>query len=363
VLILGIETSCDDTAAAVVEDGKIIRGSVVSSQVELHAKYGGIVPEVASRAHIENVLPVIHEALALSRLKLKDINAVSVTVGPGLIGALLVGVSAAKALAYTMNVPLIGVNHIEGHLSAIFLESDEVAMPFVLLVVSGGHSHLYLVRDYCVYEKLGQTRDDAAGEAYDKVAKLLGLGYPGGPVIDNLAGKAEGDTLRFTRSYLEPGSLDFSFSGLKTAVLNYVRGLGMAPPPVKGGVINPPIPPLARGGKGGFSLPEDVVIKICASFQAAVVDVLVKKTVQAAKLTGVENIVVAGGVASNSALRAGLTKAAGAEGKRVFIPSPPLCTDNAAMVAAAGYHLYKAGKVAGLDLNPQANLPLERMHI
>jgi N6-L-threonylcarbamoyladenine synthase len=356
LLILGIETSCDDTAAAVVEDGKIIRGSVVSSQVELHAKYGGIVPEVASRAHIENILPAIHEALESAGMTLADIDAVAVTVGPGLIGALLVGVSAAKALAYTINVPLIGVNHIEGHLSAIFLESDEVSMPFVLLVVSGGHSHLYLVRDYCVYEKLGQTRDDAAGEAYDKVAKLLGLGYPGGPVIDSLARKANGDTLRFPRTYLEPGSLDFSFSGLKTAVLNYVRGLGVAPPP-------PSPPPQVGRGVGMVRLPEDMIIKICASFQAAVVDVLVKKTVLAARQTGVENIVVAGGVASNSALRAGLARAAETEGKRVFIPSPLLCTDNAAMVAAAGYHLFKAGKLAGLDLNPQANLPLERMHI
>jgi len=347
LLILGIETSCDETAAAVVEDGKRILSSVVSSQVDLHAKYGGIVPEIASRAHIENIMPVIHEALGASGAGLSRLDAVAVTVGPGLIGALLVGVSAAKALAYSAGLPLVGVNHIEGHLSAIFLESDDVKMPFVLLVVSGGHTHLYLVKGWCDYEKLGQTRDDAAGEAYDKVAKLLGLGYPGGPVIDGMAAGGA-DSIRFPRSYLEAGSLDFSFSGLKTAVMNYVRGLGGS----------------TRVGTkiGDTPIPDSETAAICASFQAAVVDVLVKKTVQAAKMTGVQDIVVAGGVAANRALRLGLTDAAKAEGKRVFIPSPVLCTDNAAMVAAAGYHLFQAGKIAGLDLNPQANLPLEKMH-
>lgn len=340
MLILGIETSCDETAAAVVENGKRVLSNVVSSQVPLHAKYGGIVPEIASRAHIENIMPVLHEALSSSGRALDEMDAVAVTVGPGLIGALLVGVSTAKALAYSAGVPLVGVNHIEGHLSAIFLESDEVKMPFVLLVVSGGHTHLYLIKDYCDYEKLGQTRDDAAGEAYDKVSKLLGLGYPGGPVIDRLA-REEGDpaAVKFPRVFLEGGTSDFSFSGLKTAVLNYVRGLKQE------------------------RLSDRQVADVCASFQAAVVDVLVRKTVDAAVKTGVENIVVAGGVASNGALRENLRKAAEAAGKRLFIPSPALCTDNAAMVAAAGYHLFKAGKVAALDLNPQANLPLEKMHI
>lgn len=335
MLILGIETSCDETAASVVEDGRKILSNVVSSQVELHAKYGGIVPEIASRAHIENIMPVVHEALTSSGKGLRDMGAVAVTAGPGLIGALLVGVSAAKALSYSAGIPLIGVNHIEGHLSAIFLEDNEVTMPFVLLVVSGGHTHLYLVRGCCDYVKLGQTRDDAAGEAYDKVAKLLGLGYPGGPVIDRLSREGDPKAIKFPRSYLEEGTFDFSFSGLKTAVLTAVRGLGTD------------------------KLTEGKIADICASFQAAVVDVLVRKTVDAAAANGVADIVIAGGVASNRALREGLAKAAEAAGRRVFIPSPGLCTDNAAMVAAAGYNLFKAGKTSGLDLNPQANLPLE----
>ncbi|MBI5696084.1 MAG: tRNA (adenosine(37)-N6)-threonylcarbamoyltransferase complex transferase subunit TsaD [Nitrospirae bacterium] len=338
LLILGIETSCDETAAAVVEDGRRILSNVISSQVELHAQYGGIVPELASRAHIENIMPVIDEALVKSGKRLNELDAVAVTAGPGLIGALLVGVSAAKALAYTAGLPLVGVNHIEGHLSAIFLERDDVEMQFVLLVVSGGHTHIYLVRGCCDYEKLGQTRDDAAGEAYDKVAKLMGLGYPGGPVIDRLASAGDPKKVKFPRSRLEPGSLDFSFSGLKTAVLNHVRAYK------------------------GVPIPEADVADICASFQAAVVEVLVEKTVQAAVATGARDIVIAGGVAANRALRDGLTAAAGKAGKRALIPSPILCTDNAAMIAAAGYRLFMAGKVSGLDLNPQANLPMERMH-
>src|SRR5512143_1694180 len=204
MLVLGIETSCDETAASVVEDGRRVLSDVVASQVEMHSKYGGIVPEIASRAHIQNVMPVVHEALLKSGKALADMDAVAVTYGPGLIGALLVGVSAAKALAYSAGIPLVGVNHIEGHLSAVFLETDEVAMPFVLLVVSGGHTHLYLVRGFREYEKLGQTRDDAAGEAYDKVAKLLGLGYPGGPVIDKIAHKGNPRAIKFPRTYLEP---------------------------------------------------------------------------------------------------------------------------------------------------------------
>ena len=337
MLVLGIETSCDETAAAVVEDGRKILSNVVSTQVELHAKYGGIVPEVASRAHIENIMPVIHEALEGSRKGLKDMDSIAVTMGPGLIGALLVGVSAAKALSYASGVPLVGVNHIEGHLSSIFLESDEIELPFILMVVSGGHTHLYNVKSYCGYEKLGQTRDDAAGEAYDKVAKLLGLGYPGGPVIDMLAKAGDPSAIKFPRTYLDNGSLDFSFSGLKTAVMNHVRGLKTD------------------------DIPAKQVADICASFQAAVVDVLVKKTVDAARKTGINRIVVAGGVASNSALRESMTAAAEAEGRRIFIPSPGLCSDNAAMVAAAGFYLHGMGRTSGLDMNPQANLPLERM--
>ncbi|HEY3348113.1 MAG TPA: tRNA (adenosine(37)-N6)-threonylcarbamoyltransferase complex transferase subunit TsaD, partial [Nitrospirota bacterium] len=223
MLILGIETSCDETAAAVVEDGRKIISNIVSSQIDIHAKFGGIVPELASRAHIENIMPVVDEALRESGKKLSELDGIAVTAGPGLIGALLVGVSAAKALAYSAGLPLVGVNHIEGHLSAIFLEAEEAEFPFVLLVVSGGHTHIYLVRGYCMYEKLGQTKDDAAGEAYDKVAKLLGLGYPGGPVVDRLAKEGNPAAVKLPRAFMGADSLDFSFSGIKTAVLNHVR--------------------------------------------------------------------------------------------------------------------------------------------
>ncbi|MHB8174496.1 MAG: tRNA (adenosine(37)-N6)-threonylcarbamoyltransferase complex transferase subunit TsaD [Nitrospirota bacterium] len=380
--ILGIETSCDETAAAVVEDGCVILSNVISSQIELHRKWGGIVPEIASRAHMENILPVLHEALSDSGKRLSDMSAVAVTMGPGLIGALLVGVSAAKALAYSARLPLVGVNHIEGHMGAAFLDAPDIRMPLVMLTVSGGHSHLYYVRGFRDYEKLGQTRDDAAGEAYDKVAKLLGLPYPGGPVIDEIAGTAlthrqepvptlplrgEGDKVdtiigargekkgnemiprqggaggpKFPRAYLEAGSLDFSFSGLKTAVLNYVRGGGRPP-----------------SGEAGLS--DETVSQICREFQTAVVDVLVKKSVQAVKNKNAETLVVTGGVASNSALRSALTEAARENNFRLVIPRPALCTDNAAMIASAGYHLFRMGVRAGLDLNPQANLPLEKM--
>jgi N6-L-threonylcarbamoyladenine synthase len=337
MLILGIETSCDETAAAVVEDGRKIISNVVSSQIDIHAKFGGIVPELASRAHIENIMPVVDEALRESGKKLSELDGIAVTAGPGLIGALLVGVSAAKALAFSSGLPLVGVNHIEGHLSAIFLEAQDIEFPFVLLVVSGGHTHLYLVRGYCMYEKLGQTKDDAAGEAYDKVAKLLGLGYPGGPVVDRLAKEGDPAAVKLPRAFMGADSLDFSFSGIKTAVLNHVRS-----------------------DKDGLT---DARIKdICASFQAAVVDVLVGKTIQAALKNGARGIVIAGGVAANRELRARLKAAGDENGIRVFLPSPGLCTDNAAMVAAAGYHLFRLGKSSGLDLNPQANLPLEKMH-
>lgn len=332
--ILGIETSCDETAAAVVEDGRRVVSNVVSSQIGIHQRFGGIVPELASRAHILNILPVVHEALTTSGKGLSDMDAVAVTAGPGLIGALLVGVSTAKSLAYSAGLPLIGVNHIEGHMSAVFLEHPDAGFPFVLLVVSGGHTHLYLVRSCCDYVKLGQTRDDAAGEAYDKVAKLLGLGYPGGPVIDELARGGNPKAVKFPRAMLEPGSLDFSFSGLKTAVMNQVK---------------------AAGGH----MTDTMRANICASFQQAVVDVLVKKTMMAVEATGARTVVTGGGVAANSALRDGLTRAAEHCGVRLLLTSPDYCTDNAAMVAAAGYNLYMAGRVAGLDLNPMPNLPLE----
>ncbi len=336
--VLGIETSCDETAAAVVEDGALVLSNIVSSQVDLHRKWGGIVPEIASRAHMENIMPVLNEALSVSGKGLHDMGAIAVTIGPGLIGALLVGVSAAKALAYSANIPLVGVNHIEGHMGAALLEASDISMPFVMLVVSGGHTHLYYVRGFRDYEKLGQTRDDAAGEAYDKVAKLMGLPYPGGPVIDRLAGEyghapANGGP-KFPRAYLEAGSLDFSFSGLKTAVLNYVRGREMS---------------------------DETVGLVCREFQDAAVEVLVKKSVRAVKNKNAGTLVVAGGVASNSALRSALLIASREDGFRLVIPRPEFCTDNAAMVAASGYRLFKMGATAGLDLNPQANLPMEKM--
>jgi tRNA N6-adenosine threonylcarbamoyltransferase len=338
MLILGIETSCDETAAAVVEDGSRILSNVISSQVDVHARFGGIVPELASREHIRNILPVVHEALSSSGMGLGDMDAVAVTCGPGLIGALLVGVSTAKSLAYTAGIPIVGVNHIEAHMSAVFLEHADASYPFVLLVVSGGHTHLYLAGSCCNYTKLGQTRDDAAGEAYDKVAKLLGLGYPGGPPIDRLAREGDPDAVQLPRALLEPGSLDFSFSGLKTAVMYHVKSLGGAPD--------------ARAKAD-----------ICASFQSAVVDVLVAKTMAAVDITGVKKVVVAGGVASNSVLRERLTAESGERGVGLYLSSPELCTDNAAMVAAAGYRLISSGRTSGLDLNPTANLPLEKMHI
>ena len=337
--ILGIETSCDETAAAVVEDGSVVLSNVISSQVDLHRKWGGIVPEIASRAHMENIMPVLHEALSASGKRLSDIGAIAVTIGPGLIGALLVGVSAAKAMAYSAHIPLVGVNHIEGHMGAALLESPDMQMPFVMLVVSGGHTHLYYVRGFRDYEKLGQTRDDAAGEAYDKVAKLMGLPYPGGPVIDRIAGEyapraSVNGGPKFPRAYLEAGSLDFSFSGLKTAVLNYVRGRDMS---------------------------DETIGLVCREFQDAAVEVLVKKSVQAVKNKNAGTLVAAGGGASNSALRSALLSASRENGFRLVIPRPEFCTDNAAMVAASGYRLFKLGAASGLDLNPQANLPMEKM--
>ncbi len=336
--ILGIETSCDETAAAVVKDGAVVLSNVVSSQIELHRKWGGIVPEIASRAHMENIMPVLHEALSASGKRLSDMGAIAVTVGPGLIGALLVGVSAAKALAYSAHIPLVGVNHIEGHMGAALLEAPDISMPFVMLVVSGGHTHLYYVRGFRDYEKLGQTRDDAAGEAYDKVAKLMGLPYPGGPVIDRIAGEYVSAPVngvpKFPRAYLEAGSLDFSFSGLKTAVLNYVRGRDMS---------------------------DETVGLVCREFQDAAVEVLVKKSVQAMRNKDAGILVAAGGVASNSALRSALLDASRENDFRLVIPRPGFCTDNAAMVAASGYRLFKLGAASGLDLNPQANLPMEKM--
>lgn len=332
VFVLGIETSCDETSAAVVKNSTGILSNVISSQIDLHRLYGGVVPEVASRKHVESILPVIDQAIAESGITLKDIDAVGVTCGPGLAGALLVGISAAKALAFALGIPVIGVNHIEGHICANYLENPDLEPPFVCLVVSGGHSHIVKINSAGEYEVLGRTRDDAAGEAFDKVARTIGLGYPGGPLIDKAAAFGDPTAVRFPKTYFD-GSLDFSFSGIKTAVLNYVNNMEQ------------------KNEKWSI---EDVA----ASFQAAVVEVLVTNTIKAAKQAGSATVALAGGVASNSLLRTELAKAAKKSGIRLSVPRPVLCTDNAAMIACAAYRKYTSGKVSGLNLNALPGLKL-----
>lgn len=332
-VILAIETSCDETSAAVVVDGRKILSNIISSQIDLHKKYGGVVPEIASRKHVELVMPVINQALEEASVKLEEVDAIAVTYGPGLVGALLVGLSAAKGLAFAVDKPLIGVHHIEGHIAANYLENDVLEPPFICLVASGGHSHIVHVLDYNRFEIMGQTRDDAAGEAFDKIARALGLGYPGGPLIDAESAKGNSKAIEFPRVYFNDGSLDFSFSGLKTAVLNYLNGM-------------------ARKGL------EVLLPDVCASFQQAVVDVLVNNTLQAARMKNVKRVALAGGVAANSQLRSGMKEAAGQAGMEMFYPKPILCTDNAAMVGAAAYYEFLQGHASGLDLNAIPSLKL-----
>jgi len=325
VLVLGIETSCDETAAAVVRDGRVALSDVVSSQIEIHKRWGGVVPELASRNHVVQVLPVVDEALTRAGVALADLDALAVTTGPGLIGALLVGLQAAKALAWACGKPLVGVNHLEGHLLAIRLLPEAPEPPFLGLVVSGGHTSLYAVRSFARYELLGSTRDDAAGEAYDKVAKMLGLPYPGGVQIDKLAQQGDPKAIRFPRAHVKGGELDFSFSGLKTSVLTHLQKH-----------------PAPQGQE---------LADLCASFQEAVADPLTKKAVKAAKRFGLDRVILCGGVAANSRLRALAAERAGDAGLKVFLPPPRLCTDNGAMIAVAGTHAFLRGERADLALN------------
>ncbi len=333
ILILAIETSCDETAAAVVKNGREALSNVISSQIELHKLFGGVVPEIASRKHIEKINEVIEEALFDAGVTLDDLDAVGVTYGPGLVGALLVGVAEAKAISYAKGLPLVGVHHIEGHICANYIENKDLRPPFLCLVVSGGHTHLVLVRDYGIYEVIGRTRDDAAGEAFDKVARAIGLGYPGGPKLDALAKQGNPRAIAFPKAHIDGAPMDFSFSGIKSAVLNYINGCRM------------------RG--------EEIhTADIAASFQMAVVEVLVEKTLAAAREFHMGQVCLAGGVAANSALRRAMSKACTAADLDFCFPSPILCTDNAAMIGAAAYYAFIGGTRHGLDLNAVPNLKI-----
>ncbi|NLX61944.1 MAG: tRNA (adenosine(37)-N6)-threonylcarbamoyltransferase complex transferase subunit TsaD [Tissierellia bacterium] len=333
IITLAIETSCDETSVAVMKNGREILSNIISSQIDIHRKFGGVVPEVASRKHIENINIIIQEALDEANITFNDIDIVGVTQGPGLVGALLVGISSAKAIAYALNKPLVGVNHIEGHICANYIEYKDLKPPFICLVVSGGHTYLVYVKDYAEYELYGRTRDDAAGEAFDKVARALGLPYPGGPVIDKLSKEGNAAAIDFPRVYLEQDSYDFSFSGLKTAVLNYLN---------------------ERRQKG-----EEIVVEdVAASFQQAVIEVLVDKSIRLAKEKATDKIAIAGGVAANEGLRSLMEKRGKEENIQILYPSKILCTDNAAMIGSAAYFNYMKGNISGLDLSVAPNLEL-----
>ncbi len=332
MIVLGIETSCDETAAAVLDGGRKVLSSIVASQDDVHAPYGGVVPELASRRHLEVITPVIARALDTAGVGLGDVEGIAVTQGPGLVGSLLIGCSVAKALAYSRRLPLVGVNHLEGHIYAAFLEAHPPSYPFLALVVSGGHTALYLIRERGRYERIGQTRDDAAGEAFDKVAKLLGLGYPGGPAIERVARAGDPKAIAFPTAQMSDRAPDFSFSGIKTAVSLHVR----------------------RAGR----LSDAQVADVAASFQATAVKMLVRKTVRAAIDLGVKRVVLTGGVAANTALREALQAEGEARGWTLHVPSRRLCTDNAAMIAAAGHDRLEAGERAELTMNAVPALAL-----
>ena len=334
LITLAIESSCDETAVAILEGGRKVLANIVSSQIEIHKAFGGVVPEIASRKHIENINPIIQEALDTAGLTFEDIDIIGVTYGPGLIGALLVGLSSAKALSYALKKPLVGVNHIEGHVCANYIAHEDLKPPFTSLIVSGGHTYLVQVNDYTDYELMGRTRDDAAGEAFDKVARAIGLPYPGGPVIDRLAKKGNKEAIDFPRVMLEKDSYDFSFSGLKTAVLNYLNQMNQ-------------------------KNQEIIVEDVAASFQAAVIDVLVEKTIRLAKENSSDKIVMSGGVAANSFLREEMEKAAKSNGMELYYPPISLCTDNAAMIGSSAYFNYMDGKTSPYNLRAEPNLGLK----
>ncbi|MGN8713316.1 tRNA (adenosine(37)-N6)-threonylcarbamoyltransferase complex transferase subunit TsaD [Hornefia butyriciproducens] len=332
-ITLGIETSCDETSIAVTAEGREVLSDIISSQIAVHTKFGGVVPEIASRHHLQNINGVLDQALSEAGVSLADVDLIGVTNGPGLIGAVVIGVATAKALSLAAGIPLVGVNHMHGHVSASYLQYPELEPPFLALIVSGGHTNIVEVTDYNRCTVLGGTRDDAVGEAYDKVARVVGLGYPGGPKVDRAAKDGDPDAIRFKRVYLENGSLDFSFSGLKTQVLNYINRERMA-----GREVN--------------------VADLSASFQQAMLDVLVDKTMLAAEQIRADRLVTAGGVAANSRLRKMLAEACGARGIRLYMPEPVLCTDNGAMIAAAAYYKYRMQGPDDLSLDAYANLPL-----